>query len=71
MLDNLNRVSFHARTTTGQGLSIRYDAVANAMVIFEQDWFAGSFRSSAVPPKSGKLFLAHGRCTPLTPKKTE
>jgi hypothetical protein len=52
MLDNLNGVTFHARTTTGQGLSIRYDATANAMVMVEQDWFAASFRSSAVLPKS-------------------
>jgi hypothetical protein len=52
MLENLNGAYVHARTTTGQGLSIRYDATANAMVMVEQNWFAGSFRSSAVPPKS-------------------
>jgi hypothetical protein len=52
MLDNMDRAAFSARTTTGQTLSIRYDAAVNAVVMVEQDWFAGSFRSSGVPPKS-------------------
>ncbi|MDB5560987.1 MAG: hypothetical protein JWN11_405, partial [Hyphomicrobiales bacterium] len=53
MLDNSsNGPALSARTTTGQSLSIRYDAAANAMVMVEEDWFAGPFRSSAVLPKS-------------------
>lgn len=52
MLDDTNAHCFNARTTTGQSLSIRYDAAANAMVMVEEDWVAGSFRSNAVPAKS-------------------
>ncbi|MDR3473653.1 MAG: hypothetical protein P4M09_18500 [Devosia sp.] len=40
------------RATTGQSIALRYDPATNAIVFVEDDWFAGSFRSSAVPPKS-------------------
>ncbi len=42
----------NVRTTTGQSISLRYDPATNAIVFDEDDWFAGSFRSSAVPPKA-------------------
>ena len=42
----------NVRTTTGQSISLRYDPATNAIVFDEDDWFAGTFRSSAVPPKA-------------------
>jgi len=42
----------NVRTTTGQSISLRYDPATNAIVFDEDDWFAGAYRSSAVPPKA-------------------
>ncbi|MEO8881814.1 MAG: hypothetical protein ABI377_00055, partial [Devosia sp.] len=42
----------NVRTTTGQSIALRYDPATNAIVFDEDDWFAGTFRSSAVPPKA-------------------
>ena len=42
----------NVRTTTGQSIVLRYDPATNAVVFDEDDWFAGTFRSSAVPPKA-------------------
>ena len=38
-----------ARTTSGQTLSISYDAVTNTVQIREHDWFADPVRSSGAP----------------------
>lgn len=40
------------RTTTGQAVTISYDAASNTLVIREEDWFVDPVRSSAAPPKS-------------------
>ena len=42
----------NVRTTTGQNIALRYDPATNAIVFDEDDWFAVTFRSSAVPPKA-------------------
>lgn len=39
------------RTTTGQGLTIAYDPLTNALVFCEADWFADPLRSTAMPAK--------------------
>ena len=38
-----------ARTTTGQTLSISYDAVTNTVLFREHDWFADPVRLGGLP----------------------
>jgi len=40
------------RTTTGQTVTISYDAATNTVVFRESDWYPDPVRSSAVPPKA-------------------
>ncbi len=42
----------HVRATTGQGLSIHYDAQTNTLIYVEDDWFSEGFRAGAVPPRT-------------------
>lgn len=51
----------HLRTTTGQGLSIRFDPRTGQLFFREDDWFAEPLRSTGVPPKAlsvGMLMLS-------------
>ena len=57
------------RATTGQVISVQYDAVANAIVFVEQDWFADAFRLGGVPPKTRiRRRLTPGTVTRLRPR---
>jgi len=40
------------RTTTGQTVTISYDAATNSVVFRESDWYPDPVRSSAVPPRA-------------------
>jgi hypothetical protein len=54
------------RTTTGQTISISYEAATNTVLFAEDDWFADPVRASAVPPRS--LIRARaGAPTPAAP----
>jgi hypothetical protein len=55
------------RTTTGQPVSISYDARTNTVVFAEGDWFADPVRSSAVPAK-GQYLRRAGEGVALKPQ---
>ena len=58
------------RSTTGQGLAIRYDARSNSVVFVEDTWFAEGLRSNAVPPRNEvRRNLVAGNATRLQARR--
>lgn len=57
--------ALQVRSTTGRPLTIRYDAITNAVAFDEADWHADNFRlghetTTIVPPRR-RLTLRRGR----------
>jgi hypothetical protein len=57
------------RTTTGQRVTIAYDAKSNALIFTETDWFADPIRSTGVPVKSQSVRRLRGHRVVTLPRR--